>query len=103
MTTRSADSRSLSADTRPMAVSSDLQRQNGVRLELRGFRNALSRLRILERRQTSWAAANVDTSAVARFIAETFRYVEEAKIALEVIRAAGLPAVITLAVHKRRP
>jgi len=33
-------------------------------------------------------------------IAETFSYAEEAQIALETIIAAGLPAVVTLAVHR---
>jgi betaine-homocysteine S-methyltransferase len=33
-------------------------------------------------------------------IAETFSYAEEAQIALETIQAAGLPAVITLAIHR---
>ncbi len=43
--------------------------------------------------QVAWAAeADVDY-----VIGETFRYAGEAEIALEVIRASGLPAVITLA------
>jgi betaine-homocysteine S-methyltransferase len=33
-------------------------------------------------------------------VAETFSYAEEARIALESIMAAGLPAVVTLAVHR---
>jgi betaine-homocysteine S-methyltransferase len=33
-------------------------------------------------------------------VAETFSYAEEAQIALETIIAAGLPAVVTLAVHR---
>jgi betaine-homocysteine S-methyltransferase len=33
-------------------------------------------------------------------VGETFSYAEEALIALEAIRAAGLPAVITLAIHR---
>ena len=33
-------------------------------------------------------------------VAETFSYAEEAEIALEAIRATGLPAVVTLAVHR---
>ncbi len=46
--------------------------------------------------QVSWAAeAGVDF-----FIAETFGWAGEALLALEVIRAAGLPAVITFAVHR---
>ena len=46
--------------------------------------------------QIAWAVdAGVDF-----VIGETFSYMEEASIALEAIRQAGLPAVITLAVHR---
>ncbi len=46
--------------------------------------------------QVSWAAeAGVDF-----IIAETFSWAGEALLALEVIRAAGLPAVITFAIHR---
>ncbi len=46
--------------------------------------------------QVSWAAeAGVDF-----IIAETFSWAGEALLALETIRAAGLPAVITFAVHR---
>ena len=46
--------------------------------------------------QVSWAAeAGVDF-----VIAETFSWVGEALLALETIRAAGLPAVVTFAVHR---
>jgi betaine-homocysteine S-methyltransferase len=46
--------------------------------------------------QVGWAAeAGVDF-----VIGETFSYAEEALIGLEAIRGAGLPAVITLAVHR---
>jgi betaine-homocysteine S-methyltransferase len=46
--------------------------------------------------QVAWAAeAGVDF-----VIAETFRWAGEALLALEAIRAAGLPAVITFAVHR---
>jgi betaine-homocysteine S-methyltransferase len=45
--------------------------------------------------QVGWAAeAGVDF-----VVGETFRYLDEALIALDVIRSAGLPAVITLNVH----
>jgi betaine-homocysteine S-methyltransferase len=45
--------------------------------------------------QVGWAAeAGVDF-----MIAETFSYAEEALIALEAIKRAGLPAVVTLAIH----
>ncbi|MCW2632539.1 MAG: homocysteine S-methyltransferase family protein [Pseudonocardia sp.] len=46
--------------------------------------------------QVGWAAE----CGVDFVIGETFRYVEEAIIALEVVRAAELPAVVTLAVHR---
>jgi betaine-homocysteine S-methyltransferase len=46
--------------------------------------------------QVAWAAdAGVDF-----IIGETFSWAEEALIALEVIRETGLPAVITLAIHR---
>jgi betaine-homocysteine S-methyltransferase len=46
--------------------------------------------------QVAWAAeAGVDF-----VIAETFQYAGEALVAVEAIRAAGLPAVATLAVHQ---
>ncbi len=46
--------------------------------------------------QVAWAAeAGVDF-----VIAETFSWVGEALLALEAIRAAGLPAVVTFAVHR---
>ena len=46
--------------------------------------------------QVGWAA---DTG-VDFVIAETFSWDEEARLALEVITAAGLPAVVTLAIHR---
>ena len=47
--------------------------------------------------QVGWAVdAGVDF-----VIGETFSYGEEALLALETIRAAGLPAVITMTVHRR--
>jgi betaine-homocysteine S-methyltransferase len=46
--------------------------------------------------QTGWAVeAGVDF-----MIAETFSYVTEALIALDVIKRSGLPAVVTLALHR---
>ena len=46
--------------------------------------------------QVGWAA-----EAGADFvIGETFSWAEEAAIALDVIKAAGLPAVVTLAIHR---
>jgi betaine-homocysteine S-methyltransferase len=45
--------------------------------------------------QVGWAAE----AGVDYVIGETFRYLDEALIALEVIRAAGLPAVMTLNLH----
>lgn len=46
--------------------------------------------------QVSWAVdARVDF-----IIAETFSYVEEAILAVEAIKAAGVPAVVTMAIHR---
>ncbi|HET7305566.1 MAG TPA: homocysteine S-methyltransferase family protein [Segeticoccus sp.] len=44
--------------------------------------------------QVGWAA----DAGCDYVIAETFRYAEEAQVALEAVRAAGLPVVVTLAV-----
>src|SRR4051794_5103475 len=53
-------------------------------------------VRAMFEEQVAWAAdAGVDF-----VIAETFQYADEALLALEVIRAAGLDAVVTLAVHR---
>ncbi len=47
--------------------------------------------------QVGWAA-----DAGAEFvIAETYSYAQEALLGLEAIKAAGLPAVVTLALHRR--
>ena len=46
--------------------------------------------------QVAWAAeAGVDF-----VIAETYSYAEEARMALETIKAAGLPAVVTMCIHQ---
>jgi betaine-homocysteine S-methyltransferase len=56
----------------------------------------VERVRSIFAEQVAWAAeAGVDF-----VIGETFSYAAEALIALDVIRRAGLPAVITLAVHR---
>ena len=56
-------------------------------------RNAV---RAMFEEQVGWAAeAGVDF-----IIGETFSYAEEALIALEVVKKAGLPAVMTLAMHQ---
>jgi betaine-homocysteine S-methyltransferase len=53
-------------------------------------------VRAMFEEQTAWAAeAGVDF-----VIAETFSHVEEALIALDVIRQTGLPAVVTMALHR---
>jgi betaine-homocysteine S-methyltransferase len=53
-------------------------------------------VRAMFEEQVSWALdADVDF-----VIAETFQFAEEALIATEVIREAGLPAVVTLAIHR---
>lgn len=57
---------------------------------------AADQVRSMFTEQVAWAVeAGVDF-----VIAETFSYAEEALLALEVIQEAGLPAVITLAVHQ---
>ena len=53
-------------------------------------------VRAMFEEQVGWA---VDAGA-DYIIAETFSYAEEALIALEVIKDAGLPAVVTLAIHQ---
>jgi betaine-homocysteine S-methyltransferase len=46
--------------------------------------------------QVGWAAeAGVDF-----IVAETYSYAEEARMALETIKAAGLPAVVTMCIHQ---
>jgi betaine-homocysteine S-methyltransferase len=57
-------------------------------------RESHARTRAMFEEQVGWAAE----ASVDYVIGETFRYAEEAAIALDVIREAGLPAVITLAV-----
>ena len=53
-------------------------------------------VRAMFEEQVAWAIdADVDF-----VIAETFSYGEEALIAAEVVKAAGLPAVVTLAIHQ---
>jgi betaine-homocysteine S-methyltransferase len=46
--------------------------------------------------QVGWAAE----AGVDYVIAETFSHAEEARLALEEIKAAGLPAVVTMALHR---
>jgi betaine-homocysteine S-methyltransferase len=53
-------------------------------------------VRAMFEEQVDWAAA----AGVDYIVGETFSYGEEALIALEVIRAAGLPAVMTIAAHR---
>ncbi|HEX8102945.1 MAG TPA: homocysteine S-methyltransferase family protein [Solirubrobacteraceae bacterium] len=63
---------------------------------LEGDAAAHAAVRAMFDEQVSWAA-----DAGADFvIAETFQFAGEALLALEAIRAAGLPAVVTLAVHQ---
>ena len=53
-------------------------------------------VRAMFEEQTAWAVdAGVDF-----IIAETFSHVEEALIALDVIKGTGLPAVVTMALHR---
>jgi betaine-homocysteine S-methyltransferase len=57
---------------------------------------AVTEVRAAFEEQVAWAAeAGADL-----VIAETFSWLGEALLALEVIRAAGLPAVVTFAVHR---
>jgi betaine-homocysteine S-methyltransferase len=61
-----------------------------------GDAGAYKEVRAMFEEQVGWAAeAGVDF-----IIGETFSYAEEALISLEVIKQTGLPAVITLAVHR---
>jgi betaine-homocysteine S-methyltransferase len=61
-----------------------------------GDPNSPAGVRAMFEEQVGWAAdAGVDF-----VIGETFSWAQEALIALDVIRQAGLPAVITLAVHR---
>lgn len=61
-----------------------------------GNEAAAAQVREMFTEQVGWAVeAGVDF-----IIGETFSYAEEALVALEVIREAGLPAVITLAFHQ---
>jgi betaine-homocysteine S-methyltransferase len=53
-------------------------------------------VRAMFEEQVAWAAdAGVDL-----VIAETFSYAEEARMALEAVKAAGLPAVVTVCIHQ---
>lgn len=58
---------------------------------------AASQVRAMFVEQVGWAAE----AGVDYVVGETLRYLDEALIALDVIRDAGLPAVITLNVHDR--
>lgn len=61
-----------------------------------GDEEAARQARAMFEEQVGWAVeAGVDF-----VIGETFSYAEEASIGLEVIKEAGLPAVVTLAVHR---
>ena len=53
-------------------------------------------VRAMFEEQVGWAVE----AGVDYVIAETFSYAEEALIALDVIKQAGLPAVVTLAIHQ---
>jgi betaine-homocysteine S-methyltransferase len=53
-------------------------------------------VRAMFEEQVGWAAE----AGVDYIIAETYSWGEEALIALEAIKAAGLPAVVTLAIHQ---
>jgi len=53
-------------------------------------------VRAMFEEQVGWALE----AGVDYVIAETFSYAEEARMALEEIKGAGLPAVVTMAVHR---
>jgi betaine-homocysteine S-methyltransferase len=55
----------------------------------------VTQVRAMFTEQVGWAAE----AGVDYVVGETFRYLDEALIALDVIRSAGLPAVITLNLH----
>jgi betaine-homocysteine S-methyltransferase len=57
---------------------------------------AVPEVRAAFEEQVAWAAE----AGADMIIAETFSWLGEALLALEVIRAAGLPAVVTFAVHR---
>jgi betaine-homocysteine S-methyltransferase len=61
-----------------------------------GDAGAARQAREMFEEQVGWAVE----AGVGFVIGETFSYAEEALIGLEVIKQAGLPAVITLAVHR---
>jgi betaine-homocysteine S-methyltransferase len=58
--------------------------------------NTAAQVRAMFVEQVGWAVE----AGVNFIVGETFDYVEEALIALDVIRQHGLPAVITLAIHR---
>jgi len=61
-----------------------------------GNQGSSDQVRSMFTEQVGWAVdAGVDF-----IIGETFSYAQEALVALEVVREAGLPAVITLAIHQ---
>ncbi|HEY7003959.1 MAG TPA: homocysteine S-methyltransferase family protein [Gaiellaceae bacterium] len=61
-----------------------------------GDSESLKAVRAMFDEQVAWAAeAGVDF-----VIAETYSYAEEARMALEAIKAAGLPAVVTMCIHQ---
>src|SRR2546423_7163396 len=53
-------------------------------------------VRAMFEEQVGWAGE----AGVDYIIAETFSYAEEALIALDVVKQAGLPAVVTLSIHQ---
>ena len=54
-------------------------------------------VRAMFEEQVGWAGE----AGVDYIIAETFSYAEEALIALDVVKQAGLPAVVTLSIHQQ--
>ncbi len=54
-------------------------------------------MRAMFEEQVGWA---VD-AGVDYIVAETFSYAAEAKLALEVVKSAGMPACVTMAIHRK--
>jgi betaine-homocysteine S-methyltransferase len=88
-----------------LAIASEVAAESGALLAgnicntniyIPGDSDAASAVRSMFEEQVGWAAeASVDF-----VIAETISWAEEALIALDVIRQFGLPAVVTLAIHR---
>ncbi len=61
-----------------------------------GDAKSIRACRAMFEEQVAWAA----DAGIEFVIAETFSYGAEARLALEIIKSAGLPAVVTMAIHR---